>query len=222
MEYYSDRLNADRLRRCYEIAPPRITQYLEAEIAHVLARIPDGARVLELGCGYGRVLGELLKRASGVFGIDTSLASLQLAKAALDQHARCRLLQMNAASLGFRDHCFDAVVCIQNGISAFHIDRRALIREAVRVTRLGGCALFSSYADSFWDERLHWFQLQAEAGLVGEFDSAQTRPGTIACKDVFTATTVNASEFASLAVSLGLHATVSEVDQSSVFCEISV
>ena len=52
---------------------------------------------------------------------------------------------MDAAALGFRDRVFDVVVCIQNGISAFKVDRRALIAEAIRVTRPGGSVLFSSY-----------------------------------------------------------------------------
>jgi len=39
MSYYSDHLSAERLRRCYEIAPLRVQQYFEAEIQHVLARV---------------------------------------------------------------------------------------------------------------------------------------------------------------------------------------
>jgi len=34
--YYSQKLSADHLRRCYEIAPLRVKRYLEAEIEFVL------------------------------------------------------------------------------------------------------------------------------------------------------------------------------------------
>jgi hypothetical protein len=54
--YYSARLAGERLRLAYELAPPRVRQYLEAEIQHVASQLPTGARVLELSCGYGRVL----------------------------------------------------------------------------------------------------------------------------------------------------------------------
>ena len=37
---------------------------------------------------------------------------------------------MNAAALGFAARTFDAVVCIQNGIAVFGVDRRALVEEA--------------------------------------------------------------------------------------------
>ena len=55
-DYYSEQLFAERLRKCYEIAPPRARQYLEAEIDHVAGRIRPGESVLELGRGYGHVL----------------------------------------------------------------------------------------------------------------------------------------------------------------------
>jgi 2-polyprenyl-6-hydroxyphenyl methylase/3-demethylubiquinone-9 3-methyltransferase len=128
---------------------------------------------------------------------------------------------MDAVRLGFLDGAFDRVVCIQNGISAFHVDARALVRESLRVTRPGGIALFSSYSDAFWEHRLEWFVLQAEAGLVGEIDWERTRDGTIACTDGFTATTVGARRFAALAEELGVSARIVEIDSSSVFCEIT-
>ena len=53
----------------------------------------------------------------------------------------------------FRDGGFDVVVCIQNGISAFHVDRRLLIERAVRLARQGGQVLFSTYSERFWPDR---------------------------------------------------------------------
>ena len=43
--YYDDKLAAERLRRCYELAPPRVVRYLEAEVQHVLSRLEPGAAV---------------------------------------------------------------------------------------------------------------------------------------------------------------------------------
>ena len=54
--YYAQKLSADRLDRVYAIACPRVRQYLQAEMDHVQAAIRPGDRVLELGCGTGRVL----------------------------------------------------------------------------------------------------------------------------------------------------------------------
>ena len=118
--YYSEKLAADKLRKVYEIASPRIRQYLEAEIDFVLERIGPDDRVLELGCGYGRVLERLTAASRNVFGIDTSLSSLQHARR-MDIAGTFALASMNAVQTAFRASCFDLTVCIQNGISAFKV-----------------------------------------------------------------------------------------------------
>jgi 2-polyprenyl-6-hydroxyphenyl methylase/3-demethylubiquinone-9 3-methyltransferase len=219
-EYYTDKLSAIKLKKCYDIASPRVQQYLQAEIDYVLQKVQSGHIVLELGCGYGRVLSRLVQYARLIIGIDTSPDSLTLARHILGSRGTYLLVNMNAAHLGFRDKVFDCVVCIQNGISAFNVDQRELIRESVRVTRSGGTVLFSSYSDKFWNERLVWFQQQTEANLLGEIDYSKTGNGTIVCKDGFIATTVRPHEFNSLTRGLDADITIDEVDESSLFCEI--
>jgi ubiquinone/menaquinone biosynthesis C-methylase UbiE len=218
-KYYSQKLSAERLRRCYEIAPARVRQYLQAEIDYVASKIQPGDLILELGCGYGRVIEQLGRLAGLTIGIDTSLESLQMAARQLKSFDSCRLLQMNAAALGFRDAEFDLVICIQNGISAFKIDQLTLIQESLRVVRSGGRALFSSYSKKFWPYRLHWFEIQAAEGLVGEIDYEKTGDGTIVCHDGFRATTIGPEDFETLGGRLGLKPIISEIDDSSVFCE---
>ncbi len=221
-DYYSDKLSAERLVRVYEIASPRVQRYLEAEVEHVMQKITPDDTVLELGCGYGRILPRLAGKSNSVIGIDTSVASLKLAQEKLKGISNCHLLNMDAIQLAFADKVFDAVVCIQNGISAFHVDPRDLIRESLRVTKSGGIVLFSSYSDEFWDARLEWFRLQSEAGLLGEIDPERTGNGVIVCRDGFTATTVGPEEFLSYVERIDADTRIVEVDESSLFCEITV
>ncbi|HNR39572.1 MAG TPA: class I SAM-dependent methyltransferase [Acidobacteriota bacterium] len=220
--YYDEKLAAERLRRCYELAPPRVRQYLEAEIHHVLNHLSHDCHVLELGCGFGRVLAALVPAAALAVGVDTSRASLAAARRDLATHPNLRLLAMDAATLGFRDGAFDTVVAIQNGISAFHRDPAALLREACRVVHPGGTVLFSSYADAFWEHRLDWFRRQAAAGLVGAIDEARTGNGIIVCTDGFTATTFSPADFLKLTAGLPATVRIVEVDGSSLFCELSI
>ena len=219
-DYYAYKLSAKRLKQAYEIATPRVKQYLDAEVNHVLERIRPGDLVLELGCGYGRVLPKLTKKAGLVIGIDVSTPSLEFALENIRRIANCSVFQMDAVKLGFRDPSFDCVVCIQNGISAFHVDQRRLIDESIRVTKPNGTVLLSSYSDKFWNPRLEWFELQSEAGLLGEIDYAKTRDGVITCTDGFTATTVSDEDFQALTAHLNLDIRTVEVDESSLFCEI--
>ncbi len=217
-EYYSDRLSGQRLERCYRIAPPRIARHLRAELDFVADIVGPFDLVLELGCGYGRVLTELCYNAGDVVGIDVSCESLEYAREYMGCSGAVELFQMNALSLGFDDDVFDVVVCIQNGISAFHVDPIELVRESLRVTRPNGFCLFSSYSDKIWEERLEWFSIQSEEGLLGEIDWEKTERGRIVCKDGFTATTFRESDFEEIASALGVEAHLLEIDSSSLFC----
>ena len=219
-EYYQTRLAAERLKQVYETAPPRIRQYLQAEIDHVLRHVRPDYDVLELGCGYGRALAPLAARAGAAYGIDTSEASLHLAASASTKLAPLRLARMDAARLAFADRAFDLVVCLQNGISAFGIDHHRLLRESLRVTRPGGLILFSTYSERFWEPRLKWFEQQAEQGLLGPIDYAKTGHGRIVCTDGFTATTVTPRQFRDLARDLALTSDLVEIDHSSLFCHL--
>jgi 2-polyprenyl-6-hydroxyphenyl methylase/3-demethylubiquinone-9 3-methyltransferase len=177
---------------------------------------------VELGCGYGRVIRELERKASYVLGIDTCRESLMLAKRLLGMNPKCGLAQMDATNLALRDGEFDLVVCVQNGIAAFAVDQERLVGEAIRVLSRGGKALFSSYSDRFWDDRLAWFDIQAEHGLIGEIDRRATHDGVIVTRDGFRAGTVSSDAFRILSLKYGITPRIVEVDGSSVFCEMAV
>jgi len=217
--YYSEHLNANNLLRCYEVAPVRVKQFLEAEIGFVLSRTDADSVVLDLGCGYGRVAVRLAEKVRQVTGIDISSDNIKLAEKCFSL-PNIRYHVMDAIALDFPDDTFDITLCIQNGISAFRVDPEALIREALRVTREGGLLLFSSYSDKFWNDRLHWFHIQSKEGLIGEIDDDLTKNGIIVCRDGFRAVTCSGSEFLELASKFNIAAKIHEVDASTVFCEM--
>ncbi|MCK4576438.1 class I SAM-dependent methyltransferase, partial [candidate division WOR-3 bacterium] len=96
-----------------------------------------------------------------------------------------------------------------------------LMRESIRVTKPGGIIFFSSYSNKFWRYRLEWFQMKSDAGLLGEFDREKTHDGVIVCKDGFTATTIQPEQFLSLTEEFDVETKIVEVDESSIFCEIT-
>lgn len=218
--YYREKLSANKLLRCYEIAPPRIKQYLNAEIQFVISSLHRASLVLELGCGYGRVMTEVSQSISMIIGNDTSKESLELARSYMGSCQNYAVFLMDASKMSFRSRIFDAVFCIQNGISAFGVNKKRLIAESVRVTKDNGVILFSSYSPKIWEARLKWFKKQSQSGLIGEIDEDKTCDGTIVCKDGFGATTVSGDQFVKLFAEFGLKASIIEVDESSIFCKV--
>jgi 2-polyprenyl-6-hydroxyphenyl methylase/3-demethylubiquinone-9 3-methyltransferase len=218
--YYREKLSAYRLLKCYETATPRMKQYLDAELGFVISSVRDAGLVLELGCGYGRVLRAVSPFVSTVVGNDVSRESLELAKSYMKPCTNYRIVETDASNVAFSQRIFDAVLCIQNGISAFGVDKRRLVAESIRVTKNGGLILFSSYSPKIWQDRLEWFRKQSQMGLLAKIDEEKTYDGTIVCKDGFRATTVSGDEFVELFSEFGLNASVTEVDESSIFCKV--
>ena len=141
-------------------------------------------------------------------------------KEAAKENSTIEFYEMNAIDLKFNNYYFDKVICVQNGISAFHVDPKKLIKEAICVTRIGGTILFSSYSEKFWEDRLNWFEIQAQYGLIGKIDHNKTGNGIIICKDGFKAITYTKQDFHNIVSNLKVQVTIHEIDHSSVFCEL--
>jgi ubiquinone/menaquinone biosynthesis C-methylase UbiE len=108
---------------------------LEQVLTHYLDALPNGARLLDVGCGTGN----LLERLGGRFecaGCDPAEEMLQRARA---RNPGVDLRVAPAEELPFEDGCFDAVLCIE--VMRYLADPRPALRELVRVLRPGGLAL---------------------------------------------------------------------------------
>jgi SAM-dependent methyltransferase len=108
--------------------------------------IPQGARILDAGCGSGRVLDELA-RFGQVSGVDLS----PVAVAAASARGHARVSRASVEELPFPDSSFHLVTCLD---VIEHIpDDRAALRELFRVTRPGGHLLVTVPAyQALWSE----------------------------------------------------------------------
>ena len=218
--YYAQNLNSTKLFQVYDTNIPRVQQYLNTEIDFVKSNIKNDDRVLEIGCGYGRILKRLSAAKVFFTGIDISAESIKFGKEYLAGLDNIELMEMDALKLNFSNP-FDVVLCLQNGLSAVKGDPSALIGQTLKVLKPQGKAFFSTYADTFWNDRLTWFEEQAEKGLLGKIDYEQTKNGFIVCEDGFTAKTFTKEDLSHLGELSGFKYEITTVDDSSVFLVIT-
>lgn len=215
--YYSEKLGANSLVKVYDTDLPRISQYLKSEIDFVRDRINGKRNVLELGCGYGRIMKELAPSVETLTGIDISAESIELAKTYLSDSPNCHVIQMDAMKINLPSN-FDVVLCLQNGLSAISSGAPfTFMGQCLQLLVPGGKAYFSTYSSKFWEHRVDWFKEQANKGLLGQLDEELTRDGNIVCVDGFRATTYSEGDLIDMARKTGYRYELVEVDQSSLF-----
>lgn len=104
-------------------------------VGRALALVPRGAHVLDVPCGYGRVMQELLERGYRASGADLSDSMLELARANLAPRGFAgRIEKQDLLQLGYEARAFDALICFR----VFHHfpgreTRAAVVGELCRV-----------------------------------------------------------------------------------------
>ncbi len=108
--------------------------------------IPEGSKVLDIGCGGGAVTEALGREGFDASGIDSNKLAIELAGLNMSEG---KLIEGDAADLPFEDGAFDAAV-MRNVVWCLHEPEKAL-NEAFRVIRKGGCLIIT---DGQWKKVL--------------------------------------------------------------------
>ena len=101
-------------------------------------RLREGARILDLPCGYGRHAAVLARRGFEVVGVDLSRAMLAEARRRFTEGRRLRFRRGDMRRIAFRGE-FDAVVNLCTSFGYFTpAQNLAVLRRMARALRPGG------------------------------------------------------------------------------------
>jgi SAM-dependent methyltransferase len=170
----------------------------EARGAALAERLPRQGRILEIGCGTGGLLVELVRRGRSIVGVDIAARWLVVARRRLTDHGlSTTLAAASAERLPWPDQQFDTVVADS---VLEHLDNPArALREWARVLRPGGTL-------AIWSPNRYALTIDPHVGLWGiGLMPRRWVPGylRLRARDVWPPRTLSASEARRLAQGAG-------------------
>jgi cyclopropane fatty-acyl-phospholipid synthase-like methyltransferase len=140
----------------------------ERFLEELVARLPPGGRVLDLGCGNGAKIARLAGRFE-VVGVDLSKEQLRLARARL---RGATLIAGDFAELDFGAETFDAVTAFYSIMHVPREEHRALFARVARWLKPGGLFLASLGHVGGPDRRYEWLGVEM---FFSSFDADTSR-----------------------------------------------
>jgi SAM-dependent methyltransferase len=118
----------------------------------LLDRLPEGSRVLDLGCGSGRPTTAILAERFHLTGVDVSSRQVERARQAIPN---ARFVEGDMSRLEFEDASFDGVVAFYSIIHVPRDRQQALFESIHSWLRPGGIlvASLASTGSEAWTER---------------------------------------------------------------------
>ncbi len=114
--------------------------------APLVPDLQENARVLELGCGNGKMSAALAEKAYELIALDFSLHACRLAKKKVAGFENANVLVADAGALPLAMHSVDTVIANHVLGHGLHDTRAAIVREVVRVLAPGGHFIFCDFS----------------------------------------------------------------------------
>ena len=136
----------------------------------LIRRLPNGAEVLDAGCGAGVPVAQILDQNFQVTGIDFSEAQIELAR----KHVpNARFICQDMTKLDFPNETFDAICSYYAIIHIQREEHQALFTTFHRMLKSGGFALLCLGAESILEDidenflgtRMFWSHFDSETYL---------------------------------------------------------
>jgi ubiquinone/menaquinone biosynthesis C-methylase UbiE len=125
----------------------------------ILKTIKPFSKILDAGCGAGRVSIPAAEMGFNVTGIDICQNSINAAKQiAAKQKVKAKFVAGDITNLPFEDESFDHALCpryVINAVPLFH-KRREAILELLRVTKRGG-EVYMLFFNKFTTKKFGYF-----------------------------------------------------------------
>ncbi len=144
---FSESVDANKWSDIYTSLTPNVEaisfrKRRDFTVDYIIKNIPEGAAILDLGCGAGPVISRLRKYGYKLIGIDYSHDMLQHANQELEsKNSEIPLIQAECERVPIIDEVFECIVCL--GVISYAESIDKTLQEIYRLLKPGGQVIVS-------------------------------------------------------------------------------
>ena len=137
--------------------PKSYKKWFEKEKKYLQKIITKDASVLEVGCGNGRSIFDILPKTKNVTGIDHDNKAVADAKNNFSKYSSIKIIKADAAQLPFDNEEFDFVICMIT-FANFADKKFKALEEMRRVLKDSGKIIISVFSENALEERMRVYK----------------------------------------------------------------
>jgi len=145
--------NIDCWKEVLANSPESYNKWFEEEKKYLQKIVTSNAKVLDIGCGDGRSIFDIISKTKNVVGIDHDEKAISDAKNNFFRHPSIKFIKEDATNLSFDDEEFDFVICMGT-FANFAENKFVVLKEMGRVLKKSGKIIISVYSEDAFDERI--------------------------------------------------------------------
>ena len=132
---------------------PEYKKWFQKEADYLRKNITKNSKVLEVGCGEGRSLRDILPVSKNLTGVDSDKKAVKDAKNHFKNNPTVKILLADAIKLPFKDKEFDFVLCLTT-FANFGTKKYKALGEMKRVLKDDGRVIISVFSEDALEIRL--------------------------------------------------------------------
>ena len=145
--------NIDYWENLLKNLPRSYKKWFKEEKKYLQKTITPNAKVLEVGCGDGRSIFDILSKTKNVVGIDHNDRAVADSKNNFFKYPSIKILKAEATQLPFNNEEFDFVICMTT-FANFADKKFKIIEEMKRVLKELGKIIISVFSENALEERM--------------------------------------------------------------------
>lgn len=149
--------NIDFWEKLLADMPDSYKNWFEEERKYLVKHITKNAKVLEVGCGDGRSIMDIVGITTNIVGIDHDEKAVADAKSNFKNHPNIKILKARAENLPFENKEFNFVMCMTT-FANFADSKQKVLLEMKRVLKDNGFIIISVFSEDAFEERMKMYK----------------------------------------------------------------